>query len=295
MGAAGHSRPHFDRDRISGFVLAGGRSSRLGQDKVLLPWRGQTLLEHALKLLDPICASVRVCGDRSDIQHLFAHSENGPSRLVISDAVKGAGPLSGIVSALEQSRTAWNFFLAVDLPLVPPALLERLALRTPHIRPNGVLCILPSLDGLLQPLCGLYHSSLAPGLRRALQEGKYKITLALALSIQALGDSPGATSFAKPSVEGDQALGDNPGAPSFAKRRVGGDGKQPSAESIPPLFSPDRNVDLPGVEVLDVRKFAASAFVAPPALDPADWFLNINTPEQWQRAQTLCPADFPQE
>jgi molybdopterin-guanine dinucleotide biosynthesis protein A len=159
-------------NEISGFVLAGGRSSRLGLDKVLLPWNGQTLLGHAVERLQQVCGTVRVCADRDDLP---AHQPP------IHDALPGAGPLSAIVAALEQSQTPWNLFLAVDLPLVPVDLLKALAARTNHNHAGGagMLSIIPQVEGLPQPLCGLYHCSLAPGLHRALEQGKYKIMLAL--------------------------------------------------------------------------------------------------------------------
>jgi molybdenum cofactor guanylyltransferase len=131
-------------NEISGFVLAGGRSSRLGLDKVLLPWNGQTLLGHAVERLQQVCGTVRVCADRDDLP---AHQPP------IHDALPGAGPLSAIVAALEQSQTPWNLFLAVDLPLVPVDLLKALAARTNHNH--------------------------AGGLHRALEQGKYKVMLAL--------------------------------------------------------------------------------------------------------------------
>lgn len=164
---------HLD---ISGFALAGGASSRLGLDKVLLPWYGRTLLDHAVRRMQGVCGNVAVCASRDDLRQCLA-----PSVAIIRDAIAGAGPLGGIVPALETSQTDWNLFLAVDLPLVPTELLRMLAEQSEH---NGILaekiaCILPQVDGLPQPLCGLYHRSLAQGMRRALEEGKYKIMFAV--------------------------------------------------------------------------------------------------------------------
>lgn len=166
------------RAEISGFVLAGGRSSRLGRDKVLLPWNpqnGQTLLDHAVGRLRQVCGTVKVCADRADLpQHMP----------LIQDAFPGAGPLGGMVAALEQSQTEWNLFLAVDLPLVPVEFLQALVARVPAA---CAACILPQVEGLPQPLCGLYRQLLAPGLRLALQEGKYKVMHAVREAIKLLG------------------------------------------------------------------------------------------------------------
>ncbi len=208
-----------NREEISGFVLAGGRSSRLGQDKVLLPWNDQTLLSHSIQRLQQVCQTVRVCADRGDLDL---------PDLAVRYALPGTGPLSAIVSALEQSLTPWNLFLAVDLPLVPVELLKALSTRAENSR---ALCIVPQAEGLPQPLCGLYHRSLAPGLRVALQEGKYKIMLALR----------------------DASM---------------------SASNAAPIES--------RVELFDVQKFAASY------PQSREWILNINTPQDWQRARELA-------
>lgn len=183
MGLHSESSKDHAHEQISGFVLAGGRSSRLGQDKVLLPWNGQTLLNHAIGRLSQVCGTVRVCADRKDLQEQLSASDS-----LIQDALPDAGPLAGMVAALEKSQTAWNFFLAVDLPLVPVELLEALAAcaESSEATHTGTLCILPQVEGRPQPLCGLYHGSLTPGLRRALEEGKYKIMLAVREAVAAV-------------------------------------------------------------------------------------------------------------
>lgn len=220
MASASRSAGDGSVADISGFVLAGGRSSRLGQDKALLPWNGGTLLEHAVGRLQQACGKVQVCADRDDLN---THG------ILIRDAQSGAGPLGAIVAALERSQTEWNFFLAVDLPLVPVEFLRALAARIPN---NFAACILPQIERLPQPLCGLYHCSLMTGLRRALQEGKYRIMQAL-----------------QQTVEQDQ---------------------QPARH----------------LELWDVREFSACAGL-PLASEASDWFLNINTAEDWQQARKL--------
>lgn len=229
---------------ISGFVLAGGRSSRLGLDKVLLPWNGQTLLSHAIQRLREVCQTVYVCTDRDDLQQNPSVAGLVSSELLIRDAFPDAGPLAGIVAALEKSQTEWNLFLAVDLPLVPIRLLKALFVHMEsHQRVSpGILCVVPLVEGITQPLCGFYNRALAPGLRSALQEGKYKIMLALQEAIL--------------SLQKDLVMG-NP---------------------------------MPRLELLDVQKFAA-AITARPDIQASEWFLNINTPVDWQKARELSSRE----
>ena len=241
------------RSEISGYVLAGGLSSRLGQDKVLLPWNGQTLLDHAIGRLQKICGTVRVCADRKDLESPLSQS-GLPLHDMIRDALSGVGPLAGIVASLEHSLTPWNFFLAVDLPLVPVGLLHALAARaqSSHVAGAGTLCIIPQVDGMPQPLCGLYHCSLVDGLRGALRGGKYKIMLALEEAVS--------------QIEGRLV--------SF--RESGRESREPSTLGTPTSR----------VELFDAQAFAATA-MADSALSSRDWFLNINTPQDWLRANEL--------
>lgn len=231
---------------ISGFVLAGGGSSRLGQDKVLLPWNGRTLLQHAVYRLERVCGTVAVCASRDDLRQCLP-----PSVAIIRDAVAGAGPLGGIVPALERSPTDWNLFLAVDLPLVPIELLRMLAAQSENdgILAEKIFCVLPQMDGMSHPLCGLYHRSLAPGMRSALEEGKYKIMLATQEAISAMAADLKSPPDSMREFQEDQAR-----AQSNSRIR----------------FLDMQSLTMP-LEFGD-------------KLGAPDWFLNINTPSDLQRA-----------
>jgi len=222
--------PSCESAAISGFVLAGGRSSRLHRDKVLLPWNGATLLDHAIDRLQQVSSPVRVCADRDDL--------GGFGLPILRDALPNAGPLGGIVAGLEQSQTPWNLFLAVDLPLLPVDLLRALAARAAAER-AGALCILPQVDGLPQPLCGLYHRSLRDGLHGALQHGTYKIMHAVREATAGIAG-------------GRIDLFDVQSEAQFDVQS----GAQPDAS------------------ITSIR----------------DWFLNINAPQDWQRACELASA-----
>jgi molybdenum cofactor guanylyltransferase len=241
---------------ISGYVLAGGASSRLGRDKVLLPWNdwmGGTLLDHAIARLQQMCGSVSVCGNRSDLrEHLSSHIE------IIPDAIAGCGPLGGIVAALESSQTEWNLFLAVDLPLIPVEFLQGLVKYTHDGRSSmpEALCILPLVEGLPQPLCGIYHLSLALGLRRALEEGRYKIIRALNFALEKeTWQEPSPVSVERDNVHS---------AHETAANRI---------------------------QLLDVD--ASNLSAQPSNLQPKDWFLNINTEADLHRAQELIRDNCP--
>ena len=103
---------------VAGFVLAGGRSSRMGQDKATLDWHGRPLLKHMTELLRQVADTVQVVG-RDDLP----------------DRYPNLGPLGGISTALDVTSIAHNLIVAVDLPLLTLDFLkyfkERL-IRTEH-------------------------------------------------------------------------------------------------------------------------------------------------------------------
>ena len=85
----------------NGFILAGGQSRRMGQDKAALKWGETSLLEHMVQLLSTVTTSVRIVG-RGDLP----------------DRIPGKGPIGGILTGLESTDKAVNLFVAVDLPLL---------------------------------------------------------------------------------------------------------------------------------------------------------------------------------
>jgi len=123
----------------AGFVLAGGRSSRMGRDKALVEFRGRPLIELAVSTLRAAGLDVRIAGSRSALD-LYGEA--------VIDGFTDAGPLGGVEAALRDSRAEWNVFLPVDMPLMPTGLIEILVERA---RLTGVAVTLASLRGKLEP------------------------------------------------------------------------------------------------------------------------------------------------
>jgi molybdopterin-guanine dinucleotide biosynthesis protein A len=147
-------------------VLAGGRSSRMGQDKSLLPLAGSPLIEHALAKLRtlPLAAPPRIAGARTNLSH-YAQ--------VVPDLHPGCGPLSGIEAALDVTTQPLNLFLPVDLPLLPAQFLNWMLWRA---QTTGASMTVPRINGLPQPLCAIYHRNLLQPIRAALLAGNYKVS-----------------------------------------------------------------------------------------------------------------------
>ena len=100
---------------IRGYVLAGGKSSRMGSDKALLNMEGRTAIERQCEILETFCAQgVFIAGARSSKLSKFSWP-------VIQDSVLDQGPLFGIISALQHAENGIAVILAVDLLAISTA------------------------------------------------------------------------------------------------------------------------------------------------------------------------------
>jgi molybdopterin-guanine dinucleotide biosynthesis protein A len=149
---------------VTGFVLAGGKSTRMGQNKADLKLNGRSLLEHALAALRGVCREVAILGKRE----LY-----GQWGAVYEDVFPGCGPLGGIHAALTNSGTEYNLIIAVDTPFLQPDFLSYMAERAVA---SGAVVTTPEIAGYMQPLCAVYGKAFLPVAERALKAGEYKIT-----------------------------------------------------------------------------------------------------------------------
>jgi molybdenum cofactor guanylyltransferase len=165
---------------FTGFVLAGGRSSRMGTHKAFVEFHGRTLLARSLELLRRLTAEVRIVGPKTSF------AAYGP---VVEDMYPGRGPLAGIHAALSSSVTELNLVLAVDLPFVTESLL-RFVLEQAAASPAMVT--VPKIAGGYQPLCAVYRRGFASVAQDALESGRNKIDALFSVSTtQVLENSAG--------------------------------------------------------------------------------------------------------
>jgi molybdenum cofactor guanylyltransferase len=149
------------RQDATAFILAGGKSSRMGEDKAFLRLGGRTLLEIAQGLAAEVCSNIVVVGDRARF---------GPA--AIEDIYPGSGPLGGIHAALSATKSDLNLVVAVDTPFLEPKFLRWILHRaaTTH-----AIVTVPRLAAGFQPLCAVYRRSFKIFAEGALKAGKFKI------------------------------------------------------------------------------------------------------------------------
>ena len=148
---------------FAGFVLAGGRSSRMGADKALVELAGRPLIAYALDVLHAAGLKAAIAGARSDLS-AFAP--------VIEDAEPDRGPLGGVCAALhamqQESATEYAVFISVDMPLIPPSLIAYLKLRA-AIAGNAVT--VASVNGFAQTFPAVVRQDALPVLGAELETG----------------------------------------------------------------------------------------------------------------------------
>jgi len=162
-------------DRVAGFVLAGGQSRRLGRDKALLAYAGETLVQAVALEVLKAAGSVALLGDPTRYGHLGFP--------VVADVVSGCGPMSGLHAALLAAGEAeWILVVACDLPNVTADLLARLIGKAGP----GVQCVAAQGERGLEPLCAVYHRNTLSEVELALREGRSRMR-DLAARLDAIG------------------------------------------------------------------------------------------------------------
>lgn len=143
-----------------GFVLAGGRSSRMGTDKALVEFSGKPLIAQAIATLQNAGLKTQIAG---------AHVDLSAFAPVIADNASDLGPLSGICSALASTSAERAVFLPVDMPLMPSQLIQVLVR---HAQITGSLVTLASVNGFSQTFPAVISRAVHSALSAELGSGR---------------------------------------------------------------------------------------------------------------------------
>ena len=145
---------------ITGAVLAGGKSLRMGRDKAFLMFEGRTFVDRVVHTLQEVFESVVVVSDRGGVFGVP----------VFADIYKNCGPLGGIHAALTFAETRAIFVASCDLALLTSSVV--LSIVSSNL---GSDVIIASTDAGIQPLCGLYHRRCIPVLEAHLRAGQFSV------------------------------------------------------------------------------------------------------------------------
>lgn len=151
--------------KISAAILAGGKSIRMGTDKGLLPFRGSLMIEHVINLLSPI--GTMLIANKPEYYRL--------GYPVFSDIKKDAGPLGGIYTALEHSKTEKMLILSCDTPFISRKFIDLLLSEAEGEQDVTV----PVYNGRFEPLCAVYSTKCKDRLFELLISGELKLQYVL--------------------------------------------------------------------------------------------------------------------
>ncbi len=151
---------------LYGLVLSGGKSARMKKDKSLLRYHGKSQVAYCFDLLWPFCQKIFV-SNRKEQARLADHKEFPQ----IHDAAKfrEAGPLAGILTAMNKFPKAGWLILACDLPFVDQRVMEKLIQS--RNRRKLATAYVSTHDGCPEPLCAIYEPNYRTRLNRFFVEG----------------------------------------------------------------------------------------------------------------------------
>ncbi len=166
-------------------ILAGGKSSRMGKDKVMLPVQGTTFIErifsNALVCFDRIIISTDTDAHARQISALPEIAKAGPE--IVTDAYECAGPIGGILSVFEKTDADRFAIISVDVPKADMNVLAAL-----YDKAEGKAAFLKIGDGKREPLIAAYDRSSYEDLKASYEAGCFKLGKALGDGITVIED-----------------------------------------------------------------------------------------------------------
>jgi molybdenum cofactor guanylyltransferase len=127
----------------NGYILAGGKSSRMGTDKGLLLFEGKAMIQYVIEQMLLIFDKLVIVSNNPEYEKFGLE--------VIPDLIKDIGPAGGIYTALHHSETKLNFMVSCDMPFVTAAAIEFIIKNT-----NESQIVLLENQGKMEPLFGMY-------------------------------------------------------------------------------------------------------------------------------------------
>lgn len=148
---------------ITGIIMAGGKSSRMGRDKGFVKIDNENLIDIAIRNLSKVCSEVIISANHPDYENCGLK--------VVRDQYEAIGPMGGLYSALQHNSTLLNLVLSVDLPFVNTGLLKYLI----HNVQDADVVVPVTGEGRYEPLCAIYNRSVLPLIEEMIRQKDFAI------------------------------------------------------------------------------------------------------------------------
>lgn len=129
--------------RTNAYILAGGKSSRMGTDKGLLLFEGKAMIQYVIDQMQPVFDNLIIVSNNQEYEKFGLE--------VIPDLIKHIGPAGGIYTALKHSETKLNFIVSCDMPFVTKEAIQFVFKN----RTESQIVLLEN-QGKIEPLFGIY-------------------------------------------------------------------------------------------------------------------------------------------
>ncbi len=163
--------------QVAAFILAGGASSRMGQEKSLLELGGEPLILRTARLINPLVAEITVVGPPERYTFLGVRAIPDQSLGGREGSEAPQTPLAGIAAALNATKAPLNLILACDLPYLTGDWLDWLLARAVN---SSAQIVMPRTSRGFEPLAAVYRKECAAPIVAALERGVRKVTNAMA-------------------------------------------------------------------------------------------------------------------
>lgn len=151
---------------LTGIILAGGKSTRMGQDKGLILLNKKPMIEHVIHALKPHVKDLMIITGKDEYRKFGYPIHN--------DLIAHQGPIGGICTGLHYSTTQKNIILSCDTPFINSELLELMILNSENHD-----AVFPENNGQTHPLIGIYNRSCLPLLKDELRVNQRKLKFAI--------------------------------------------------------------------------------------------------------------------
>ena len=151
------------KQKTTGIILSGGKSSRMGSDKGLLVLHEKPLIQYAIEVLKELCDDIIICANKPGYDR-FGFP-------VIKDVYPDLGPIGGIYTGLLNSDSGSNFVLSCDMPFINPHTVTFLLTK----RDKSLASIPIHGQNIIEPLCALYSKAILPQLKTQIRNQDLKL------------------------------------------------------------------------------------------------------------------------
>ena len=147
---------------LTGIILAGGKSSRMGQDKGLMSYKGRPMISFVIDALTPLCDSLIIVSNNAGYKR-FGYP-------VFSDLIKDKGPLGGLYTGLTKSTTLANLVLSCDVPEIKTDFLKEL-----YVFGRDYDLAFTQKEEKIHPLIGYYSKSICEICHKRIEKDQLRL------------------------------------------------------------------------------------------------------------------------